>query len=234
MNHLNPADLPYLVQQVANLPASADRDFAVAQLLLMMDAWEPVTALSLTGNIIDPHERWDTVCSIFRTMASHVHGTGTPDPTPLFNELDGLLPGPHAQFVYHNNFQTLAGENPSFGPAAAALAFALPPGAERTQALRGVATGWSKYDSQAALAWATSLPPADSAAIRDAIVPPPPTQNSTSSSSPTMNPSGFTPAVLESKGKSMPVLMGPRTITVAPSPDVQVEENAAAPPAATP
>jgi len=72
--------------------------------------------------------------------------------------------------AYLSAFKTWAGANTANGAKASAAAFALPPGPAREAALQGVATGWAWDNPKDALTWASTLPPADSAALKNALI----------------------------------------------------------------
>jgi hypothetical protein len=156
----DPEALPFLLEQIATLPPGNVRDAGMEQLFRLLGNHDPSKALSMVG-LIDPNKRDGMTNMLLADLAKG-------DPNLAMAALANLPDGPQVQSAYRSVFLAWAKVNGN-GPAAAAAAFALPPGADRTQALTGVVDGWIGRNAnpdlsvtQAALDWASGLPPADS------------------------------------------------------------------------
>ncbi len=84
-------------------------------------------------------------------------------------ELAKLRPGADSQIVYQMVFEMWASGNSSMAAAAAATAYALPPGNNRTDAFNTVLSTWGKTAPKDMLDWAGSLAATDSAPLKDAL-----------------------------------------------------------------
>jgi hypothetical protein len=162
LNGINPADYPYLFDQLAMLPPSGSRDWILQPLILRLMHRDPATALSEVDLLTDSKTRSDMTNRTLGTMLSM-------DPAQGLAALAKLASGEQTQATYLGAFQAWAGASLDGGAAAAASAAALPPSSEQIAALQGAASGWAHNDPQAALDWASTLPSAD-AAVQQAAV----------------------------------------------------------------
>ncbi len=157
------ADMPFLVEQLAKLSPSSQRDELILDFFRGgLVANDPASALSLVGLIADARTRDQITEQIFSSLAKK-------DPDLARQELAKLPPGPQSQADYESFYRALADDAKS-APALADEAFNLPAGPDRTAALDGVAKGWAYHDVHAMLDWAGGLPPTDSGVLKQALL----------------------------------------------------------------
>jgi len=168
----DPDGVPFLLEKTAGLPPGTSRDAAMENLFRLLGLINPVKAFSLVGLISNSQSRDRMTSIILYDMAKG-------DPHQALAELLKLPDNPQTQPAYRDVFSAWAGANSTTGAAAATAAVNLPAGAARTQALTGVIEGWIGHKvnpdlkvTQAALDWASSLPPADmNVVLNDAMYP---------------------------------------------------------------
>jgi hypothetical protein len=162
MSSIYPSDMPYLIDELAKLPETLDRDAVIHVLIVSLSHLDPDEALSRVSLIGNSSAQSDLTNEIFGTwlIGNSLQGLAT---------LAKLPSGQQTQSTYLNAFRTWAGANPDFGTLAAAAAAALSAGPEQIAAMKGVAAGWVNNNAQAALAWAGTLPPDDSAVLQEAV-----------------------------------------------------------------
>jgi hypothetical protein len=90
------------------------------------------------------------------------------DPGSGLAELAKLPPGADTLNFYRGVFLSL-GHDSKKAPMAAAMAFDLPPGPNRTAALGAVIEGWSSSDPQAVLDWASNVTSTDPSVLKMAM-----------------------------------------------------------------
>jgi RNA polymerase sigma factor (sigma-70 family) len=156
----NPMDFLFLLENIAKLPSSIERDRIESGFLSRLSVTDPTTALSLANTYIDGQQTRDGLTQdIFNHLGAFNHQLG-------LTELAKLLPSKQTQQDYGAFFSAWVQVNDAANAAdAAAEAAALPVASERSQALQSVANNWVEYDPQAALDWASGLPPADAGVL---------------------------------------------------------------------
>jgi hypothetical protein len=157
------ADMPFLVEQLAKLSPSSQRDELIVDFFRGgLVSSDPASAISLVGLIAAARTRDQITGQIFSSLAKK-------DPDLARQELAKLPPGPQAQADYESFYHALADDAKS-APVVADEAFNLPAGPERTAALDGVARGWAYHDVHAMLDWAGGLPLTDSGVLKQALL----------------------------------------------------------------
>jgi hypothetical protein len=163
MSNTWPADMPYLVDELSKLQQSPDRNAVIDELIDGLSFHDPAKALSEVDNILDIKKRNDMIGNILGIWLAQ-------DPDHALAALTTLPSGQTTQAAFLQAFLTWAGANTDFGAPAATAALGLPPGPNQVAALKGVAAGWAINNPQAALDWASNLPPADSSVLGSAVI----------------------------------------------------------------
>ncbi len=172
--------IPFMLERTAGLPPGSTRDFGLEHFFIQLLSYNPPRPLgieltrefAIAASISDPKIRETTNNRILSYLTRS-------NPEQAVVELAKLPPGPLAQSAYHSVFSTWAAADSTNGAAAASVAFKLPAGAERTQAMIGVVNGWIGNKAHPdlnitrdALNWASSLPPADlNTVLNDGLYP---------------------------------------------------------------
>lgn len=164
---VKPQDVPALLAILHDLPESNDKQIIIYEIVARLagskgfqtGGEDPALAIQLLGSLSDQGQRKQLMEIALETLS-------TIDARQTLSVLASLPSGYISPQYYKNIFSNMARRYPED---VAALVANLPPGDMRNNAMQGLAQGWLMINPQAAVQWAVSLRPEDSAVIDDMI-----------------------------------------------------------------
>jgi len=149
---INTAEIPELLNDLVDLPDSADKQKLVKQLVGVFAQDDPASALALIYNMPDGLAQYDQT---FQFALAKLTKTDLNQALNYLAQLPSDDGTDNARLSYARVFEAMGTKS---NAGAIALAEGVPAGPVHDTAMKGLFTGWSMADPKAALDWAASLP----------------------------------------------------------------------------